>query len=72
MLRVLRVLRVVRIFRVFKLAKYAESMQMFAITLVRSVDALKLLGVFFGMAVLIFSSLLFYAEKATSDRKSVV
>jgi hypothetical protein len=66
-LRVLRVLRVVRIFRVFKLAKYAESMQMFAITLVRSVDALKLLGVFFGMAVLIFSSLLFYAEKGESQ-----
>ena len=47
---VLRVLRVVRIFRVFKLmskSKMAESLQMFVQTLVKSVDALKMLCVFF-------------------------
>lgn len=63
---VLRVLRVVRIFRVFKLmskSKMAESLQMFVQTLVKSVDALKMLCVFFSLAVLIFSSLLYYAEK---------
>ena len=62
-MRVLRVLRVVRIFRVFKMAKHAESMNMFVKTLARSVDALKMLCVFFSLAVLIFSSLLYYAEK---------
>jgi len=63
---VLRVLRVVRIFRVFKLmakSKMAESLNMFVQTLVKSVDALKMLTVFFSLAVLIFSSLLYYAEK---------
>jgi|TARA_B110001469_G_scaffold123520_2_gene135689 hypothetical protein len=47
---VLRVLRVVRIFRVFKLmskSKMAESLQMFVQTLIKSVDALKMLCVFF-------------------------
>jgi hypothetical protein len=44
------VLRVVRIFRVFKLmskSKMAESLQMFVQTLIKSVDALKMLCVFF-------------------------
>lgn len=67
---VLRVLRVVRIFRVFKLmskSKMAESLQMFVQTLQKSVDALKMLCVFFSLAVLIFASLLYYAEKDRED-----
>jgi len=64
-LRVLRVLRVVRVFRVFKLAKYTESLGMFTACMVHSLEALKLLCFFFSMAVLIFSSLMYYAEQGT-------
>jgi len=62
-LRVLRVLRVVRVFRVFKLARYADSMTVFAECMGRSTNALKMLTFFFTLAVLISSSLLFYAER---------
>lgn len=62
-LRVLRVLRVVRVFRVFKLAKYTESLNLFALCILNSAEALKLLVFFFTLAVLIFSSLMYFAEQ---------
>ena len=61
-LRVLRVLRVVRIFRVFKVGDMRSKLEVFTLCMVNSVEALKLLVFFFGIAVLIFSSLMYYAE----------
>ena len=61
-LRVLRVLRVVRIFRVFKLANFVESMRVVGTCMAESTDALGLLVFFLCIAVLIFASLLYYAE----------
>ena len=61
-LRVLRVLRVVRIFRVFKVGDMKSKLEVFTLCMVNSIEALKLLVFFFGIAVLIFSSLMYYAE----------
>lgn len=62
-LRVLRVMRVVRVFRVFKVGDMKSKLDVFGLCMSNSVEALKLLVFFFSIAVLIFSSLEFYAER---------
>ena len=61
-LLVVRTLRLLRIFRVFKLAKFVESMRVVGTCMAESTDALGLLVFFLCIAVLIFASLLYYAE----------
>jgi hypothetical protein len=60
---VLRVLRVARVFRIFKLGKYSQGLQMFTKVIVHSVDAMLLLLFFLSIAVVLFGSLVYYAEK---------
>merc|ERR1719440_2520298 len=56
-----------RILRLMKLLKKNEGMQMFAITMIRSGESFKLLLLFMSLAVLIYSSLFWYAERGTYD-----
>ena len=62
-LSVLRVVRVVRLARLLKLAKYSKDLQLFGLCLLHSWNSLVTLVVLLGLLCLIFSSLLWYAEK---------
>lgn len=64
-LRVLRCLRLVRVFRIFKLGKFSAGMNLMAESLLNSVEPLITLSLLLGIGVLFFSSLLYYAERAS-------
>jgi hypothetical protein len=66
-LAIFRVLRLARVFRVFKLGKYSSGMQMFARVLYKSRDALYLLIFFVTIAVILFGSMIFFAEGGEYD-----
>ena len=63
-LQFLRVIRMSRVLRVFKVAKYSDSLQMVGTALVKSKDALVLLGMLLVIFVLLFASAIFLAEQA--------
>lgn len=64
---VLRVLRLFRVFRILKVAKYSKLLGVVAITLVRSVNGL-LLGLFtVSLALIVYSSLIYYAETGYAE-----
>eukprot|EP00760_Papus_ankaliazontas_P001093 PhM_4_TR10384/c1_g1_i1/m.31089/K04886/KCNB2; potassium voltage-gated channel Shab-related subfamily B member 2 len=60
----IRVVRLIRLARVMKLSKHSIGMQAVAETLIRSTDALALLVMIFMIAVVFFSSLIYYAEQS--------
>jgi len=63
-------LRVLRVLRLFRLLRHSADLKMFMTCLSRSLESFKLLGLFGAFAVLIFSSLLWYAEKGVYDDAS--
>ena len=69
-LKGLDALRVLRVLRLFRLLRHSADLKMFVTCLGRSLDSFKLLGLFLSFAVLIFSSLLWYAEKGVLDEAS--
>ena len=62
-LSVVRVVRLVRVFRVFKFGSSMSGLAVFKSTMVHSFDALLLLLFFVGLAILLFASVIFFAEK---------
>eukprot|EP00397_Hematodinium_sp_SG-2012_P035669 GEMP01038393.1.p1 GENE.GEMP01038393.1~~GEMP01038393.1.p1 ORF type:complete len:422 (+),score=51.76 GEMP01038393.1:104-1369(+) len=62
-LRVLRTVRLIRLFRVFKLGRYNRGMVLMTSAVQNSVQALTILLFFLCIGVILFSSLLFYAER---------
>jgi len=66
----LAALRVLRILRLFRLLRHSNDLKMFITCISRSLDSFKLLALFLGFAVLIFSSLMWYAERGTYDPSS--
>ena len=62
-LRVLRAIRLTRLFRVFKIGKYSTSMRLLGTAMRRSFQTLWVLCFFLAIGLVIFSSLVFYAEK---------
>lgn len=62
-LSVVRVVRLVRVFRVFKLGASMRGLTVFKNTMLNSFDALLLLLFFVMLAVLLFGSVIFFAER---------
>jgi len=59
--------RVLRILRIFKLARHSKGLKAFGKTLKMSINELGILFMFLGIAVLLFSSLAYFAEKDEKD-----
>lgn len=60
---VLRVVRLIRVFRIFKLSRHSYGLQILGHTLKSSCSELFLLVFFLSIGVIIFSSVIYYAEK---------
>ncbi|ESO92586.1 hypothetical protein LOTGIDRAFT_190533 [Lottia gigantea] len=63
----LSVLRVIRVARVFKLSKHSEGLKVLAKTMKTSLRELFMFAMFLGIATIIFSGAVFYAEMGNDN-----
>uniref|UniRef100_A0A0N5BAU1 BTB domain-containing protein n=1 Tax=Strongyloides papillosus TaxID=174720 RepID=A0A0N5BAU1_STREA len=66
---VLRVLRLVRVFRIFKLSRHSVGLQILGKTFRASVQEFCLLIFFMVIALVLFSSAIFYVEQGEADTR---
>ena len=67
--QIMRLVRVMRILRIFKLVRHFAGLQSLLYTLKQAYKELGLLVILVAVAVLTFSSLVFYAEKDSPELK---
>ena len=65
----IRIIRLIRVFRVFKLSRHSYSLQILGHTLRSSLSELFLLGFFLSIGVVVFSTLMYYAEHESKEKK---
>ena len=63
----LRVVRLVRVFRMFKISRYMTWLRVFYATIKTSAAPLGMIMFVFGIVVVVFSSIVYYAERGTWD-----
>lgn len=63
--RALRSIRLVRCFRLFRLSKYSVGMNLMVESVAHSLQPLSILSFFLFIGVVLFSSLMYYAERAS-------
>ncbi|KAJ3629220.1 hypothetical protein MTP99_013625 [Tenebrio molitor] len=66
-LAILRVIRLVRVFRIFKLSRHSKGLQILGRTLKASMRELGLLIFFLFIGVVLFSSIVYFAEAGTEQ-----
>lgn len=66
---VLRVIRLVRVFRIFKLSRHSVGLQVLGKTFRASVQEFLLLIFFMAIALVLFSSGVYFAEQNEKDTK---
>jgi len=59
--------RILRIFRIFKLARHSQSMKAFGHTITKSKNEFSMFFFFVSIEILLFSSLIYFAEKDVAD-----
>ena len=66
------ILRIIRVFRIFHLVKHYRALKILILAIKASFDELLMLAIFFSVAVLLFSTMAFYAERRTFDEDNDV
>jgi hypothetical protein len=61
-LKLLRILRLLRVLRVFKFGKFNDSLEVFAVAIYNSVEALWVLAFMMSLAVIFFGSIVYFCE----------
>ena len=69
--RLIALLRILRIVRLFKLARHSSGLQSLGLTLKNSYKELGMLWFFIGIAVIVFSSLLYFAENEVPETQFI-
>lgn len=59
----IRVVRLIRVFRLLKFGKYSEGLQLLGNSVAKSFKGMVMLGFFLAIAVVIFSSMLYFVER---------
>lgn len=70
MIEIMFILRIIRMFRIFHLVKHYQALQILVYALKASVQELLMLGIFLLIGMLVFATMIYYAERKDSVNPS--